>query len=253
MHLDVVDLRSFYATPLGRVAHRLVLRALRSRWESLHGLALMGLGYAVPYLDALREGSERSFACMPGPQGVVAWPPGRLALSTLVDPLQLPFRDSVVDRALIVHALELSEQPAALLGEVWRVLAPGGHLIVVAPRRAGAWSRVDSTPFGQGQPFSRRQITELMRQALFTPIHWGEALYLPPTQRRTLLSSADQWERIAATLGLPLAGVHVIEATKQVWRPALARAARRRAGSLQPILAPSGNAGFRPPGWPGPD
>lgn len=239
MQPDVLDLRSFYATPLGVIARRLILRAVRQRWESLSGLALMGLGYAVPYLDGLREGTERTFACMPGPQGVVAWPPGRLALSSLIDPLQLPLRDSVLDRVLVVHALELSELPDALLAEIWRVLAPGGHIIAVVPNRSGAWSRVDTTPFGQGQPFSRGQVTRLMREALFVPIHWGEALFLPPSQRRLVLRTALAWERIGATLTLPFAGVHVIEATKQVYRPVLVKRTRMRE-AMAPVLVPSG-------------
>lgn len=75
MQLDVVDLKSFYSSPLGQVARQMVLRAIRHRWEDLSGLALLGLGYATPYLDTLREGTERTIAFMPARQGIIAWPP----------------------------------------------------------------------------------------------------------------------------------------------------------------------------------
>jgi SAM-dependent methyltransferase len=249
MNLDVVDLRSFYASPLGVMARRLILRAIHQRWNSLSGLALLGLGYTNPYLDDLREGTERTLTFMPALQGVVPWPPGQLSSSSLVQPAELPLRDAVMDRVLIVHALEMSDDPAGLMCEAWRILAPGGHLIVVVPNRRGPWVRLDTTPFGQGQPYSRRQLTELMRDALFTPIHWGEALHFPPIERHLILRTAPAWERIGATLSLPFAGVHVIEATKQVYRPAMVRKLVRIRGMLEPILVPSGGTatGREPP------
>jgi SAM-dependent methyltransferase len=247
MHLDVVDLKSFYASPLGAVAQQMILRAIRNRWDNLGGLALLGLGYAVPYLDALRDGTERAIAFMPARQGVVAWPQGQLSGASLVEATDMPLRDSVVDRVLLVHALETSDDPAALMSEIWRVLAPGGHVMIIVPNRRGPWARRDTTPFGHGQPFSRRQLTGLMRQALFTPTHWGEALFVPPIHRRFLLRSALAWERIGANLSLPFAGVYMIEATKQVYRPALAGKMSRVRGLLQPIFIPTGNAAGRNP------
>ncbi len=241
MPLDVVDLRSFYTSALGRRANRYILRSIRSRWEKLGGVAVLGLGFSTPYLDAFREDApERMLSFMPGSQGVIAWPVDGLSASSLVEPTDLPLRDSTIDRALVIHALEMSDAPAELLGELWRVLAPGGRLICVVPNRRGVWTRSDTTPFGQGQPFSRGQLTGLMRQALFTPVHWGEALYMPPFQHRLIMQMAPAMERLGATLSLPFAGVHIIEATKQVYRPVMARKAARGLPSLQPVLVPTG-------------
>lgn len=240
MQLDVVDLKSFYSSPLGQVARQMILRGIESRWGTLDGLALLGLGYATPYLDTLREGTERTIAFMPARQGIVAWPAGQLSAVSLVEGTDLPLRDQVVDRVLMVHALETADDPAGLMSEVWRILAPGGHVMIVVPNRRGPWARVDTTPFGHGQPFSRRQVTQLLRQALFTPTHWGEALFTPPIQRGFFLRTAGMWERLGRGLPLRLGGVYLIEATKQVYRPALAGKAARIRGLLQPILVPSG-------------
>lgn len=242
MPVDVVDLKSFYAGRLGGVARDLILRALRSRWTELGGLALLGLGYANPYLDLLREGTERTLSFMPARQGVVAWPHGLLSATSLVEPADLPLRDSVVDRILLVHAIENADDPGELMREVWRVLAPGGHLMIVVPNRRGPWARLDTTPFGHGQPFSRGQLTALLRQALFTPVHWGEALFMPPLDRRYILRTALFWERVGSALPLPFAGVHVIEATKQLYRPAMAGKMARVRGLIEPVLVPSGGA-----------
>lgn len=239
MPLDVVDLKQFYASPLGRYARQAIMAGVRSRWDSVQGMAIAGVGYAIPYLDDLRDEAERTFALMPGSQGVVVWPQGGLGAAALIDPFELPLRDSVVDRLLVIHALETSEDPASFLEELWRILAPGGHLIVVAPNRRGGWSRRDSTPFGYGQPFSRRQLTELLRHALFTPVHWAEALHVPPFSSTMLLRLAPVIERLGTVLNLPFAGLHMIEATKQIYRPALAGRRSRASARLSTVLIPT--------------
>ena len=129
--------------------------------------------------------------------------------------------------------------PEGLLREVWRVLAPSGRMMAVVPNRRGVWTRTDTTPFGHGRPYSRSQITQLLRQTWFTPTAWGEALFVPPVAGGWFLRSALAWERVGAALSLPFAGVHIVEATKQVYR---AIPARRDTGSFprcEPVLVPS--------------
>ena len=236
MSIDVVDLRNFYAHRLGAVARHFISRGVRRRWADTAGLRLVGIGYATPYLGLFREEAERCLAFMPAAQGVVKWPTMRPALSSLVDELELPLPDAAVDRVLLVHALEMSQDATALLREIWRVLAPSGQLLAVVPNRRGLWARMDTTPFGHGRPYSRSQITHLLREAWFTPVAWGEALYVPPIQRGWFLRSAVAWERTGATLSAPFAGVHIVDATKQVYR---AIPARREKRQLVPALQPA--------------
>ncbi len=240
MSIDVVDLRNFYTSHLGKVARRFIGRGIRKRFADLHGLSILGVGYATPYLGLFREEAERCLAFMPAAQGAMKWPTARPGLAALVDELQLPLPDSAVDRVLLVHALEMAHDPSALLREVWRVLASGGRLLVVVPNRRGVWARMDTTPFGHGRPYSRSQISQLMRETWFTPTGWGEALHMPPVARRWFLRSAVAWERAGAIVAAPFAGVHIVEATKQVYRVIPARRERARlVPALEPALAPS--------------
>ena len=111
------------------------------------------------------------------------------------------------------------------------------------PNRRGVWTRTDNTPFGHGRPYSRAQITQLLRQTWFTPASWGEALFLPPVGNSWFLRSAMAWERVGAALSLPFAGVHIVEATKQVYRAIPAGRERTRLiPSLEPVLVPSSTA-----------
>ena len=243
MSMDVVDLRNFYGQALGAVARRFIGRAIRRHWRDLHGMRTLGVGYPTPYLGLFREEAERCLAFMPATQGVVKWPSERPALAALVDEFDLPLTDAAVDRVLLVHALEMSQDAGALLREVWRVLAPGGRLLAVVPNRRGVWARTDATPFGHGRPYSRGQITNLLRETWFSPTGWGEALYVPPIARTWFLRSAVAWERAGATISAPFAGVHLVEATKQVYRAIPARRERQRlVPALEPVLAPSPRA-----------
>ena len=240
MSIDVVDLRGFYVQRLGAVARHFVGRGIRARWVDTRGQRVLGIGYATPYLGLFRDEAERTLAFMPAAQGVVKWPTARPTLSALVDEDQLPLPDAAVDRVLIVHGLEMSDDVFALLREAWRVLAPGGRLLAVVPNRRGLWARMDTTPFGHGRPYSRSQITHLLRETWFTPTGWGDALYVPPIDRVWFLRSAVAWERTGASVSAPFAGVHIVEANKQVYRAIPARRERRRlVPALEPVLAPS--------------
>ena len=237
MSVDVVDLRAFYASPLGLAAQRLVGRAVERIAGPTRGLRVLGLGYAVPYLGTAQGEAERVLAAMPAGQGVVNWPAPGLSSSVLVDPLMMPLPEACVDRVLVVHAIETVESPTELLHEVWRLLTPGGRVIVVAPNRRGLWARLDTTPFGQGQPFSRSQLRRLLRDTWFTPEAWAETLYVPPLPGPLFAGTAGAWERLGSTFSLPFAGLHVVEAMKQLYRPVPVRAARR-AERLSPLLVP---------------
>ena len=240
MSIDVVDLRNFYAQRLGVAARRFVGRGIRLRFADTRGLRVLGVGYATPYLGLFREEAERCLAFMPAVQGVVKWPSAQPGLAALVDELELPLTDAAVDRVLLVHALEMAHDPGALLREVWRVLAAGGRLLAVVPNRRGLWARMDTTPFGHGRPYSRAQINFLLRETWFTPIGWSEALYVPPIARGRFLRSAVAWERTGSTISAPFAGVHIVEATKQVYRAIPARREKRKlVPTLKPALAPA--------------
>ncbi len=240
MSLDIHHLQTFYTSPLGEVSRRLVGRVIRARWEDCAGLSVGSLGYGTPYLDRFRDKAERCVALMPADQGVAVWPESGRCAAALVDTEMLPLPDGSIDRLLLAHALEAADRPDMLMEEVWRILAPEGRIIVVVPSRRGVWARADGTPYGQGLPYSRAQLRDLLLRAVFSPVFWGEALYAPPVSRRFVVRSAPAIERVGAVLGLPFAGVHIVEAIKQVHRPVGARAVRRtRLVPLNPTLAPS--------------
>lgn len=244
MHADIVDLRQFYHSELGRMAEQSIATALTSIWPQLPEERLVGLGFAVPYLDRFRVGTERTFAFMPAGQGAVNWPQGEYSATALVFEEELPLPDSSVDRILMVHALEFAESPQESLKEMWRVLAPGGRLVIVVPNRRGVWAQLDYTPFGTGRPYSRGQLTRLLRETNFTPGASAEALYFPPTRLSGLLRLRRGFEKAGRYLWPAFSGVIVVEAQKRLYQglPVAVRASRR---VFMPVLSPQGIATSR--------
>ncbi len=219
MQIDVADLRDFYASRQGAVVRRLVTSRIQSRWRKIPGGVLMGLGYAVPYLGAFRAQVTRCGALMPSRQGALVWPREGAKHSVLIDEEHLPLPDNSVDRMLVVHGLETAERVQPVLRELWRTLTPEGRLLMVVPNRRGIWARTDRTPFGFGRPYSRTQLEGMLRDAMFEPIEWAEALYAPPFSRDMLLRSAVAWERIGARIMPGFAGVIIVEAAKELMAP----------------------------------
>lgn len=244
MHLDAADLRSFYyRTRLGRA----VQKAIRDRLVGLAppraGETVVGFGFAVPLLRPYREVARRVIGLMPGPQGVMAWPQGLPNNSVLCEETLWPLASGTVDRLVMLHGLETSENPASVLDEAYRVLAPGGRAIFVVPNRAGLWSRWDGTPFGFGRPYTTGQLEAQLRRHDFYAERMVSALFMPPSQAGFWLRSANFWERNGARL-LPWrgGGVLVAEVSKSVpaQRPRGRSAPVRRlqqglAGAGQPV------------------
>ena len=185
----------------------------------------------------VKQPSAPWLSCWPGR----AWCSGQAKdplTASLVDECDLPLLESSVDLILVVHALELTDDPSELMREVWRVLSPQGRALIVVPNRRGMWARSDVTPFGYGQPFSRTQLSRLLKESQFSPVSWSQALFMPPSERRIILRAATGWERLGSYLTPAFAGVIMVEAVKQVYALPKGKRVRRYLPRLKPALRP---------------
>jgi SAM-dependent methyltransferase len=238
MHPDIADLRAFYGSPLGTAARRSIAAVIGRIWPSSTDLEIAGLGYCPPFFDSFASDAKRCLALMPAAQGAVAWPARTGNRATLVVDEQLPLSDSCLDRLLVIHALEQAESPSEVLREAWRVLVPGGRLLLVIPNRRGVWARSERTPFGTGQPFSRSQVAHLLREALLSPVQWRHALAFPPVRRRSWVRVISRIDRLIQRFAPGLGGVIVVEAEKRLYQ-GLPAAARQQRRIFVPVFVPA--------------
>jgi SAM-dependent methyltransferase len=243
MHLDVQDLRNFYyRSMLGRAAQASVRDRLVEMWPEAKGQTVAGFGFAVPLLRPYLSDARRVIALMPGPQGVMPWPAGMANVSALVEETLWPIETGHVDKLVVMHGLETSDDPTRLLEECWRVLGPGGKAVFVVPNRAGLWSRSDKTPFGFGRPYTLGQLESQLRKHAFLPERHLAALYQPPSKRRFWLKSGALCEKLGRSIPSAIAGgVFLVEVSKRVYPPKgkIKLSHRRRAiGAFEGIVEP---------------
>ena len=236
MWTDVLDLNDFYRSTLGQMTVRLLRSHLREVWPNVRDETVLGLGYATPFLRPFLGEAQRVLAFMPAQQGVTRWPREGLNHTALVEEHDLPLPDRSVDRILLVHAIESSEQLRPFLREIWRVMSDGGRLITVAPTRAGLWSQLDRSPFYQGHPYSPGQVAALLRANMFAPVRQTGALYMPPTHSRLMLRMAPTMERYGRRWLGRFAGVSVIESGKQLYAGIAERSAAHDLALARPKL-----------------
>lgn len=230
MHLDVQHLRDFYYhSQLGRAVQKGVRDQVVARWGNCRGLNVAGYGFAVPLLRPFLAQATRVTGLMPGPQGAMHWPADGDNHSVLCDEARWPLANDSVDRLVLMHGLEASDHPLALLDEAHRVLAPQGKALVVVANRSGIWARRDVTPFGQGRPYTRSQIGSLLAEAGFLTAWHSAALFFPPSGHRFWIRSARSLER-AGRRWAPeaLGGVLLIEAIRRDTAPRGLKVAARR-------------------------
>ncbi|MEO5363416.1 MAG: class I SAM-dependent methyltransferase, partial [Magnetococcus sp. DMHC-8] len=201
MMLEAVKLHNWYDSPRGQTVASLVGDVM-VQWLSVNhpDIRILGLGFAQPYLDKIvcsmpKERCGRPLGASPAEMGVVAWPRGEPNRVAQVRPDALPFADEQFNQVIMAHFLEGCESSQAALRETWRILMPGGRLLIMVPNRGGWWARRDSTPFGWGRPYSPRQLMTLLTESLFIPRQSRFALFMPPVAERTFPRAAPAWEK----------------------------------------------------------
>ncbi|MBO1361575.1 methyltransferase domain-containing protein [Acetobacter sacchari] len=217
MQQEVRTASEFYAGSAGGAAAEVLGGRLLELWPDLSGLRLLGLGFASPFLPLWRDRVGVSVSARLNTPLTVRAPVKGGDHDCVVDPAQLPFDDLSFDRVLLIHALETTDAASTLLRAVWKLLRDDGKLLLVVPNRRGVWALNDATPFGQGTPFSQRQIARRLSQALFHVERRQTGLYPPPFGRLARGRPGVIVERVGRTLLPTMGGVVIMEAVKDQW------------------------------------
>ena len=219
MHLDVNTLNDFYYhTRLGQFTRRKLQESVQKLWKQPFNGPIVGFGFTPPLLSIFLDQPNQIVCLMPGQQGVMRWPSAKNNFSALVEETYWPIASGSIERLIILHGLETSEKLKDLLQEIWRVLSPSAKVIFVVPNRSGLWARSEGTPFGQGRPYSIRQLTNQLRANRFKIEHHLTALYAPPSERLHLLKTGRFLEELGERFGSRFgAGIILLEASKQIY------------------------------------
>jgi SAM-dependent methyltransferase len=109
--------------------------------------------------------------------------------------LALPFADASFDTCVSLDVLEHVEAEQALLGELRRVLRPGGRAVISVPAFQALWSQHDET-FEHRRRYRRPELLARVREAGFA-VEWSSYtnfFVFPPALLWRVLR---RWTRIA--------------------------------------------------------
>jgi SAM-dependent methyltransferase len=241
MHPDILSLRQFYSSRLGRKVRRRLRGVVRDYWPGAPGLHLVGVGYTTDLLPLPSDktyADNRIVALMPAEQGALYWPLDAMNHTTLADTLRPPFIAGSLHRVLMTHAFEHHPAPSELLAVWWQLLVPGGRLLLMVPNRRGLWARVGATPFAGGTAYRLGDLRALLNAAGFTLRDSRTVLFAPPSTHPFWLRAFGLLEWLGSLLMRRLGGVLVVEAEKQIYAGVKTLAtAPRVAKSWQPTPA----------------
>ncbi len=229
MSADIMELRDFYASTMGRIVRQLLRDHVARLWPDVRGQAVLALGYATPLLRPWLGKVERLIAVMPETQGVAFWPKEGPNIACMADLAALPLADESVDRIIALHAMESAIDAEAVVAEIARVLKPEGRVLIIVSRRRGLWAHCEGTPFGTGQPYSAAQLKKLLKEEGFMIERAETALILPPWGR-LFCSFAQIVEHYTGCFLRGFGGVLILEARRQLYAPTLVktRSSRRK-------------------------
>ena len=168
------SLGSFYASQCGLRVFRQICRSIDPCWPDIAGARVLTVGYATPFCVELEKKS---------PQFILETDPTDKNENPDVLKIRenaLPFPNGSFQYALVVNALEYVSDPAALLKELWRILAHNGSLICIVPNRYSLWGVQKTMPPMQGALFSGKELDRLAGENRFLTKRRNSAVFLPP-------------------------------------------------------------------------
>ena len=245
MHHDVQHLSDFYKhTKLGRSVQSILADSVFGFWPNTKGLTVAGYGFPLPVLELIIKNSKRSLAMMPEKQGVISWPIDKKNICLLCEETQWPLSTGLLDRLVIMHGLETSENSRDLLLEIYRVLGPGGRALFIVPNRSGLWARRDHTPFAMGRPYSLGQLERQVTDCGLLPKAHRASLFFPPSDSNFWQKFSPTWEAVGSKLSQHFAGgVLMLEVYKQIpapVKPGLSEFVRKPLDVFEGLREPSG-------------
>ncbi|MEW6716535.1 MAG: class I SAM-dependent methyltransferase [Chloroflexota bacterium] len=135
----------------------------------------------------------------------------------LADAERLPFASQTFDVVLAVTVLEFIPKLLSALAEMWRVLRPGGQMLVGVLNAWSLWALTrkllrEETPYTSAHFFSLSELLRLLRN--FAPARWRGAAFLPPWARGQRMGWWSALENAGARWW-PILGAFLVAGTEK--------------------------------------
>jgi ubiquinone/menaquinone biosynthesis C-methylase UbiE len=221
----------WYATPLGHLVDRVEKEAIFALLPDLHGRLVLevGCGTGNISLELARKGARLVGLDVSGPMLAAAQEKARQRHVPLAwirgEAAALPFPQDQFDGVISILALDFMADRLRAVGEMVRVLRPGGFLLLALLNRYSLWT-LKRLLKAWSRPSLWREVRfispgELQRLLLSTrnldEISQRQAVFFPPLPVPRLLRYYPFLERLGRTLRLPCGAFLVAAARKRAF------------------------------------
>ena len=206
---EIARLDQFYHSQTGRVVSYFLRKDLQPLLRLDAKIDRIGFGYPFMCLP-----SNALPVLIPNEMGALAYGPTDSIMTAAIHSDAWPLASDSINQIIMCHGLEFCHDGTACLAEANRVLASSGELVLLVPNRRSLWVRDETTPLGQGRPFSKGQVTKLLTSAGFEITRVSRTLFLPPFAMRAHMRLARALDHIGHFGWGVFGGMIIVHATK---------------------------------------
>lgn len=216
------EYESWYATAKGKTAWRLEREALLRLLEPLPGERVLEIGCGTGILS--REMADRGLEVT----GIdistamldVARKNNRSSNITFLcaDGANLPFPEAAYDVVVCFTVLEFVARPEDVITEAWRVLKPGGRLLIGFLNRLSPWAvaRRGRGVFAQARFYTHWEMLRLAGTLLqASQIKWTGVIYFPPRLGGKGLRFAGTLDFLGRYIAKPFGAIIILRIQKK--------------------------------------
>ncbi len=227
---SIADIEAWAEQDFGRYLLHQEQLLLQRKFAQLPGYRLMHLGLAPTKQTLTGFDQLHSFHLAPGLAAVS----GAAAISNYAE---IPLPSEVVDVAILQHAVEYSASPKAVLAEMSRVVAPGGHMLLFLYNPYGPMGLLKfPMQLTTGRPqyrfhnLRKGRVVDWLSLLNFQVLEIDHGAYNLPLQRPQWLLQDSRCDQLGQKIRFPLGNFYMIHGVKretrgignraQLWRPA---------------------------------
>ena len=227
---SIVDIDAWAKQDFGCYLLRQQQRILQQKYTKLPGYRLMHLGL-FPHSQTI-VGFEHLHSFHIAPSHLVA-----SGSSVVSNYSEIPLPSGVIDVAILQHAVEYSASPQAVLAEISRVVAPGGHILLFLFNPLGPRGLIKfpmQLVTGRTEycfhSLRKGRVIDWLSLLNFQVLEIEHGAYNLPLNYQPWLEQDSRWEKLAQKIRFPLGNFYMIHAVKRElrgitkrahsWRPA---------------------------------